>query len=99
MVYKTCYYFCVRIARILTMVMTLNTDRAFYFRRVANVNNVNVSIEAYNPKDSTTQAITSKEQLDEDIDTQFSEAVNSKEEKLDAEKVKSVQVVEKLKGG
>ena len=50
-------------------------------------------------EDSTTQAITSKEQLDEDIDTQFSEAVNSKEEKLDAEKVKSVQVVEKLKGG
>lgn len=48
-------------------------------------------------EDSTTQAITSKEQLD--IDKEFDEAVNSSEEKLDAEKVKSAQVVEKLKGG
>ena len=48
-------------------------------------------------EDSTTQAITSEEQLD--IDKEFSDAVNSGEEKLDAEKVKSAQVVEKLKGG
>lgn len=48
-------------------------------------------------EDSTTQAITSKEQLD--IDKEFDEAVNSSDEKLDAEKVKSAQVVEKLKGG
>ena len=50
--------------------------------------------------DNTTQMITNEEQLDEDdIDKEFSEAVNSSDEKLDAEKVKSAQVVEKLKGG
>ena len=42
--------------------------------------------------DGTTQAITSEEQL-------FDEAVSSGGEKLDAEKVKSAQVVNKLKGG